>query len=473
MHRKKNSAVRLARAGIAFAALMIGRPNWAAADLDAGAVLRLAEARDGSGPSAPSGDPIEGEDWAVHGQFTGTEQGHPSFASPYSGPNSLDHKVQHNETTDATLFVGVKPWEGAAFWVNPEIDQGYGLSNTLGVAGFTSGEAYKVGKHRPYVRLPRVFLQQVIDLGSDTEEVKGDLNQLGGERATDRIVLTIGKFAVPDLFDNNHYAHDSKNDFLNWSIMEMGSFDYAADAWGYTYGAAAEWYQGRWTIRAGLFDLSAVPNSAALETTPFRQYQVIGELEERHQIGGRDGKLRVLWYDSEGYMGGYEQAIAYGEANPQAGVSTAHVRVFNSKQGIGLNAEQQLTDTLGGFLRAGVSQGNDEAYEFSDINQSVSGGLSLSGSLWQRADDTIGAATVVNQLSKAGLRYLAAGGLGILVGDGQLEHPGSERIGELYYKAAVSADAALTLDYQYVENPAYNRDRGPASVLAARIHAQF
>jgi len=451
MQKKKNGAIRLIKAGITLVAVATGQPVWA----------------------SPPDEPIEAEDWAIHGQFTGTLQGHPSFTSPYSGPESLDHKVQHNETTDATLFAGIAPWAGGAFWVNPEFDQGFGLSNTLGIAGFASGEAYKVGKHRPYLRLPRAFFQQTIALGSETEQVKGDINQLAGERATDRIVLTIGKFAVPDIFDNNQYAHDPKNDFLNWSILEMGSFDYAADAWGFTYGAAAELYRGRWAVRAGVFDLSRVPNSPALEMTPLRQYQLIGEIEERHQIGDRDGKLRVLWYDSEGFMGGYDQAIAYGQANPEAGVSTANVRQSHSKQGVGLNAEQQLADHLGGFLRAGVSQGKYEAFEFSDINQSVAGGLALDGSPWQRADDAIGAAFVVNELSKAGLRYLATGGLGILVGDGQLEHPGSERIGELYYKAALTSYSALTLDYQYVENPAYNRDRGPVSIVGARLHAQF
>ena len=416
---------------------------------------------------------VQPEDWAIHGQFTGTEQGHPSYRSPYEGPESLDSKTQRNETTDASLFVGVAPWTGAQFWVNPEIDQGFGLSNTLGVAGFPSGEAYKVGKHRPYFRLPRAYLQQTIDLGGETEEVKSDLSQLAGERAADRVVLTVGKFAVTDIFDTNSYAHDPKNDFLNWSLIDAGAFDYAADAWGFTYGAAAEWYQGRWTLRGGLFDLSHIPNSTALETTPFRQYQAVVEIEERHRIGNRDGKVKVLWYASEGYMGGYDQAIAYAAANPDAGVSTANVRAPHGKQGIGLNGEQQLTGDLGAFFRASMSQGKYEAFEFTDINRSVSGGLSLTGERWGRADDVVGAAYVVNGLSKAGLRYLEDGGMGILVGDGRLDHPGSERIGEVYYKAALISGIALTVDYQYVENPAYNRDRGPVSLIAGRLHAQF
>ena len=415
----------------------------------------------------------EAEDWAIHGQFTATEQGHPAFHSPYSGAESLDHKVQHNETTDLSLFAGFSPWEGMQLWVNPEIDQGFGLSNTLGVAGFVSGEAYKVGKHRPYFRIPRAYAQQTFNLGGEEEEVKGDLNQLAGTRTSDRIVLTVGKLAVPDIFDANQYAHDAKNDFLNWSILEQGAFDYAADAWGFTYGAAAEWYQGNWAFRAGLFDMSIVPNSTALDTTPFRQYQIVGEVERRYAIGERGGKIRALWYESRGYMGSYADAIAYGEANPDAGVSAANVRRFATKQGIGLNGEQQITDELGAFLRAGASQGKYEAFEFTDINRSVSGGLSLTGTHWERPDDSVGAAYVVNGLSRAGLAYLNAGGMGILAGDGALPHPGSERIGEFYYKVALISDTSLTLDYQYVENPAYNRDRGPVSVFGVRLHSQF
>jgi len=449
MLKEKNGLLRLIKAGIIPAALA------------------------SAGHAQTTADASDAEDWAIHGQFTGTEQGHPSYHSSYEGSNSLDHKVQRNETTDATLFVGVSPWAGAQFWAEPEIDQGFGLSNTLGVAGFTSGEAYKVGKHRPYFRLPRAYLQQTFNLGDEMEDVKSDLNQLAGQRAKDRVVLTVGKFAVTDIFDNNSYAHDPKNDFLNWSIIEQGAFDYAADAWGFTYGAAAEWYQGRWTLRAGLFDLSHIPNSTALETTPLRQYQTVVEIEERHQIKDRDGKIKVLWFDSEGYMGGYDQAVAYGIANPDAGVSTANVRALHSKQGVGLNSEQQITDDLGAFFRASVAQGKYEAFEFTDINRSISGGFSLAGARWDRPDDAIGAAYVVNGISRAGIRYLAAGGLGVLVGDGQLDHPGSERIGEVYYKATLTSYAALTLDYQYVENPAYNRDRGPVSVLAARLHAQF
>ena len=202
--------------------------------------------------------------FALHGQFTSVSQYHPSFRSAFQGPNSLDPGSRGDTTNDVTLYLGVRPWGGAEIWLDPEVDQGFGLSNTLGVAGFTSGEAYKVGNSTPYFRLQRWFLRQTVDLGGASKKVDPDLNQLGGSQSENRLVFTLGKFSAVDIFDTNKYAHDARNDFLNWTIIDTGTYDYAADAWGYTYGAAAEWYQGNWTTRLGLFDLSKIPNNKKL-----------------------------------------------------------------------------------------------------------------------------------------------------------------------------------------------------------------
>src|SRR3984885_3294334 len=204
------------------------------------------------------------ERFALHGQFTYVEQATDSFRAPYAGPNHLSPN-QGRETTDLTLYAGAQLWSGAEIWINPEIDQGFGLDNTLGLAGFSSGEAYKVGKNQPYLRLPHAFVRQTINSDDDLGKVDADLMQLGGSRSANRWVLTVGKFSVTDVFDTNQYAHDPRNDFLNWAALDAGSFDYAADAWGYTVGAAAEWYHGSWTLRSGWFDLSDVPNSPHLE----------------------------------------------------------------------------------------------------------------------------------------------------------------------------------------------------------------
>ena len=319
------------------------------------------------------------------------------------------------------------------------------------------------------MRLQRAFVRQTVNLGGAIESVDPDLNQLGGSRTADRLVFTVGKFSVGDVFDTNKYAHDPRGDFLNWTLIDTGTFDYAADAWGYSAGAAAEWYQGPWTTRAAVFDLSVVPNSTTLDGR-LGQFQLIGEVERRYKLGARDGKLAVTGYLTRGRMARFADAIAAaGGGVPDP----ASVRRYATRTGIGANLEQQLTDQVSLFARAGIAQGDREAYEFTDVDRTVAVGLSVSGDRWGRKDDTVGLAGVVNAISKVHQRYLAAGGLGILVGDGRLPHYGAERIVEAFYSAAVTKGVKVSLDGQVLDNLAYNRDRGPATVLAVRLHAQF
>ncbi len=411
----------------------------------------------------------EFDNFAVHGQTTYISQYVFPFRNPYSGQNSLAPN-QGRETWDATAFVGMRLWQGAELWVNTEIDQGFGLSSTLGVAGFPSGEAYKVGAAVPYARIPQYFVRQTIDLGGDTKKVDAAANQFSGSQTADRLVFTVGKFGVTDIFDTNKYAHDPRSDFMNWALVDTGTFDYAADAWGFTYGAAAEWYQGDWTVRGGIFDLSAVPNDVQLDPH-FSQFQWVGEIERRYDLWGQPGKVAVTGFLSRGRMGSFSDAIALAAAT--GGVpATSAVRQYASRGGVSFNLEQQVTADLGVFARAGFADGNIEPYEFSDIDRTAAAGLALTGKSWGRPDDTVGLAGVINGISGVHQAYLNAGGLGILVGDGMLPHPAPEQIVEAYYQLPVSF-FKLTLDYQFIVNPAYNSDRGPASVVAARMHAQF
>jgi high affinity Mn2+ porin len=410
------------------------------------------------------------EAWAVHGQFTYVDQSTSDFNAPYRGTNSLSPD-KGAETTDATLYLGARLWRGAEAWFDGEIDQGFGLDDTLGVAGFPSGEAYKVGKNQPYYRLPRLFIRQTVDLGGERQSVEPQANWLGGEQSADRVVVWLGKFSVVDVFDTNQYAHDPRADFLNWSALDEGSFDYAADAWGYTVGAAIEWYQGAWTYRTGLFDLSNVPNSVHLDPG-FHEFQADLEIEHRHEIAGRPGRLMLTVFESRGRMGLLEQAVQAAQSSGLP-VDIAAVRAYRGRSGASLSLEQQITPDLGAFFRAGKAAGNVETYEFTDIDRALAAGLSLQGSRWHRGDDTVGLAAMNNGISGAREAYLNAGGLGVLIGDGQLPHPGPEQIIETYYSAAVFKFAHLSLDYQYINHPAYNRDRGPVSVVAVRLHAQF
>ncbi len=418
-------------------------------------------------PAAGAGSPAR---FAVYGQATYTEQETDGFHAPYSGPNSLTPDIGR-ETTDATLFLGARLWRGAELWVNPEADQGFGLDDTLGLAGFSSGEAYKVGRNAPYFRLQRAFVRQTINLGGEVDTVDAGPNQFALQQSADRLVITVGKLSVVDIFDVNQYAHDPRADFLNWSVIDAGTFDYAADAWGYSAGGAAEWYVGSWAWRAGVFDLSDVPNSARLDPG-FHEYQVDLEGERRYALRGHPGKIDLTAFESRGRMALLQDAVAYGQAN---GVppELAPVRRYRKRDGVSLDLEQQLTPRVGMFARLGDAGGNVESYEFTDIDATASAGVSVNGGLWRRAGDTVGTAVVVNGASEDRRQYLAAGGLGILVGDGRLPHAGREHILETYYEAAVVSAVHVTLDYQWVGNPAYNRDRGPVSIFAVRVHAEL
>jgi high affinity Mn2+ porin len=414
-------------------------------------------------------DALDLGNFAVHGQTTFVEQYAPPFRSPYVGQNSLIPN-QGRETFDTTTYFGWRLWQGAELWIDPEIDQGFGLNATTGIAGFPSGEALKRGESVPYARIPRAFIRQTINLGGDSQKVEAAANQFGGPQTADRLVFTIGKFAINDVFDTNKYAHDTKRDFMNWALIDTGTFDFAGDAWGMTYGAAAEWYQGDWTLRGGLFDLSTVPGSTDLDTT-FQQFQWVGEIERRWELWGHPGKVAVTGFLSRGRMGSFQDAINLAQITGGP-ANIAAVRKYQSRPGVSMNVEQEVTSDLGVFMRAGWANGTVEPFDVTDIDRTVAAGLSLKGKQWGRPDDTFGLAGIVNGISAVHQQFFNDGGLGLLIGDGMLPHPGPEQIIETYYAFPVLA-STVTLDYQFIVNPAYNRDRGPVSVIGARMHAEF
>jgi len=409
-------------------------------------------------------------DWlALHGQTTFVGQYAPSFRAAYQGSHSLDSNSAR-ETWDVTLYAGIRLWEGTELWINPEVDQGFGLTDTLGLAGFPSGEAYKVGERYPYARVPRLFIRQTVNLGGDAQGVEAGINQFPDDITSNRLVLTVGKFSVSDMFDDNRYAHDPRNDFLNWALVDAGSFDYAADAWGYTYGAVAEGYHGPWALRFGGFDLSTVPNGTELDPS-LSQFQLVGELERRFALWTQPGKVAVTPWLSRGRMGNYNDAVRLAHETGQP-ADIAAVRTYRSRAGLAANLEQQVTPDWGVFVRGGFASPDVEPYEFTDVDRTVAAGAAVSGTPWKRPDDTIGIAGIVNGISGSHEAFLNAGGLGVLIGDGRLPHPGPEEVLETYYCLALDA-WRVTADYQFFNNPAYNRDRGPVSVLGLRLHTQF
>jgi high affinity Mn2+ porin len=413
----------------------------------------------------------------VHGQATFAWLAYPPIRSPYTGPQSLPGGGQGRETFDATLYTGIRLWQGAEIWINPELEQGFGFDDTHGLAGFPSGEAFKLGFSYPYARVQRLFLRQTINLGGDVTKLDADINQFADTLTANRLVLTVGRTFITDIFDTNKYANSSKTDFMNWSFLNAGTFDFAGDAWESTYGAAAEWYQDFWTLRGGIFDLSATPEGGISPTaigldSTFDQFQIVGEIEERYQLWGQPGKLKITGFVSRGRAGAFQDAVELAQLTGQPADINA-VRTYTSRPGVSINLEQPVSETVGVFARAGWSDGNIEPWDFTDIDRTVSGGVSLNGKPWGRPDDTIGIAGAINDISSIHQAFFNAGGLGINIGDGQLPNPGLEQVFETYYSYALSSASRLSFDYQFINNPAYNTQRGPVNVFGLRLHAQF
>ncbi|MGY8665646.1 carbohydrate porin [Bradyrhizobium sp. UFLA05-109] len=413
----------------------------------------------------------ESDDWNVHAQTTFLPQGYGPIHSPYASPQSLPGGGQLQATWTTTAFLGARLWEGGEFYFNPELAQGFGLNGTLGLAGFSNGEAQKAGAPFPKIRAQRYYLRQTFGLGGEQEEVADGPNQLAGKRDIDRITLIVGRFAVGDFFDNNAYAHDPRADFMNWSMWESAAYDFPADLPGYTRGAVVELNRKDWAVRAGLFQVPAAPNSDVLT---FKTGGSVIEFEERHSIFDQPGKLRLGAFYNSGNTANYREVLAIAAANPALDINdiaTANQR-DRTKYGFYANLEQQIVKDVGLFARASWNDGQNQILSFTDVDRSLSGGLSIKGSSWGRADDTIGIGGAINGLSAAHRDFLAAGGTGLLIGDGQLNYS-PERILEAYYAWKLNSWSTLTFDYQFITNPAYNADRGPVSILSGRLHAEF
>jgi high affinity Mn2+ porin len=413
----------------------------------------------------------ESDGWSIHGQTTLIEQGYGRFRSPYQGANSLLGGGEGRETWTATAFIGRRLWEGGEFYFNPELGQGFGLANNLGLAGFSNGEAQKGGSEFPKIRAQRYFIRQTFGLGGEQETVEDGPNQLAGKRDIDRVTITVGRIAIGDIFDNNAYAHDPRADFQNWAMWSSVAYDFPADLPGFTRGVIAELNRKDWALRVGYFE---VPPGQNGDTLVFKTGGAIVELEERYTILDQPGKLRFGAFVNRGHTGNYAEATALVAANPALNINAAmaSTRQDRNKYGFYVNAEQAISKDVGVFARASWNDGNNEILSFTDIDRSLSGGVSVKGGAWGRPDDTFGLGAAINGLSASHRDFLAAGGLGLLIGDGQLNYS-PEKIMEAYYAYNLAKWLTLSFDYQFIVNPAFNADRGPVSLYATRLHAEF
>ncbi|MBI3836343.1 MAG: carbohydrate porin [Planctomycetia bacterium] len=406
--------------------------------------------------------------FTVHGQTTIVTDRHAPFRSPYIGPNSLLPIFEDPTSQTSTLFLGTRLWDNAELYFNPEVAGGRGFSNVLGIAGFPNGEITRVGKPQPTPYIARLYFAKTLGLGGEQEKAPDDFNQVAGYRDISRLTVRVGKMAFTDAFDNNAYSHDPRTQFQNWALMYNGAWDFAANVRGYSYGGVVDLNQANWALRYGLFAEPRVANGPDLDPKFGRAHGQALELENRYRLFDRPGTLRSMVYLNNAHMGNYREATD----NPAFGLDITKTRRYSTKFGFAISLEQQLSDDLGLFMRWGWNDGRNETWAFTEIDRTVAIGLLLRGSAWSRPQDQVGTAMAINGISRDHRDYLAAGGVGFIIGDGRLNY-GTEDVFESYYRWQINKHLYVSGDLQFVVNPAYNRDRGPVSVEAIRVHAEF
>jgi high affinity Mn2+ porin len=417
--------------------------------------------------------------WTLHMQVSTVYQAHNAFSVPYAGPKSLSNQADNALSLTHTIFLGRKLWRGATFYFNPELTGGKGLSGATGIAGFPNGEIYRVGNPTPTPFVARAFLQQVIPLkNTGYETTESDINQLGGKKPTSKIVIQLGKLCIADFFDANNYNHDARSQFLNWSLMAHGAWDFPADTRGYTWGGVIELIKPDWSIRIASVAVPKIANGLPMEysISPGKLANSEAfEYERKWNIKNHPGAIRGTLYMT------YCRAPKYKDATAQlAREDSTLMKIISGqvesttyggmKYGMGLNAEQEVMKGVGAFARVNWNDGQYATWAFTEIDRSAQLGITIKRSYWKRPNDQLGIAGVVNGLSQDHIDYLKAGGIGIIIGDGHLNY-GNEYIMETFYRIQISSNLFVSPDYQLVLNPAYNKDRrGPVSIPGIRIH---
>jgi len=406
-------------------------------------------------------------------QSTAVWQYKPSFSASYSGTNSLSPAAEKNYSLSATAYLGIRMWQGGELYFNPEMALSHSLSNLTGLGGFSNGEDQKNGGPNPTFYTARFFARQTIGLGGEKEVIKSSQNQLAGTIDSHRLVLTAGKVSIVDIFDNNNFSHDPRAQFLNWSFMTYGAFDYAADIRGYTMGAALEYYLDDWAFRAGRFEQPMESNVLPLDARLSLHYGDQIEIEHAHEINHLPGKLHLLAFHNKADMGSYQDAVDFWNRTGRVGVPDVEkVSREQTKSGYGIALEQNITQDDGLFFRASRNDGASETFSFADIERSLTGGVLTSGNSWNRPADNFGVAYARNGISSMHQQYLANGGRGFFIGDGKISYR-PESILECFYNMAVMDKVWVSLDYQHINNPAYNADRGPVQIVGTRLHVEY
>jgi hypothetical protein len=414
----------------------------------------------------------------LSGQTNIIFQGNLPFHSPYVGTNSFRGASEYKTSLLGTLYTALRPTRSIRYNTDVIFDLessgGRGLSQALGLAGFTNLDVVRNPTLGVTPYLARYQLHQVIGLTQETAPQEPGFFALAPSVPVRRIEIRLGKMTLPDFFDFNNIGSDSHLQFMNWTVDNNGAWDYAANTRGYTVGAMAEYDDRAWSLRYGLFAMPTVANGMDLDWDWRRAHGHNGEFELRHSfIPKRKGVTRVLFYANRAHMGTYREAVdAFLSGTDMTPNILLHEHFSALKYGFGYNAEQELTENLRVFGRFGWNDGKTESFAYTEVDQTVEAGADYTGARWNRPADKIGLAVVSNAIKSDHQNYLKLGGLGFLLGDGNLNY-GRENIVESYYNWHAWRGLFYAVDVQHINNPGYNRDRGPAWVGSVRAHIDF
>jgi high affinity Mn2+ porin len=436
---------------------------------------------DASAPAAPVLTMFSHPDmkpWMIAGQANIIFQAHPGFHSPYSGPNSLHGRGEYKTSLLGTVYTGYA-WHYNSryetdFIVDMESSGGRGLSEALGLAGFTNIDVVRNPNLGSAPYLARGEILQVIGLTSNMAQQDRDPFDLATKVPARRLEVRVGKMSLPDQFDTNEVGSDSHLQFMNWTVDNNGAWDYAADTRGYTVGGLIEYDSPQWDFRYGIFAMPTVANGENLDWAFSRANGQDWEFDWNHSlIRGRHGVSRILAYVNHAHMGDYRKSVEDYLAGSTPVPEITHTERFGAvKYGFGWNDEQDITNHLRVFSRFGWNPDRHESFAYTEVGQSVEVGGDYNGAQWGRPVDKIGFAFVSNAIKKDHQNYLKFGGLGFILGDGRLNY-GRENIIESYYNLHAWRGLYYALDVQHINNPGYNRDRGPVWVFAVRGHVDF
>jgi high affinity Mn2+ porin len=401
----------------------------------------------------------------------------PKFQAAYTGPHSQVPENEWGTTITSSIFAGVKLWRNAQAFINPEIAGGHGLSSAFGIAAFTNGEAFRVGNPDPTVYIARGFFRQLIPVSKEKVWQEDGENKIQQYVPKKYVSFTIGKVSIADYFDDNSFSHNARTQFLSWGLMSNGAWDYAANTRGYTPSAIIEFVSDKWEMRYGISMMPVTANGNTMDKNINKANANTLELKYKYRINGLQGKISALAFYNTAFMGSYtaQNFITVRDSiNPNLyryDYSIIASRQYGrSKYGYGINFEQALNQNLGVFARASYNDGKNETWCFTEIDRALSMGALLKGSRWSRKEDVFGIAYCVSGLSNEHEKYLAQGGLGFIIGDGKINYA-HEHLFETFYSASF-LDGKITpsFAYQFVLNPAYNKDRGPINIYTIRMH---